>query len=169
MPKPARPKALAAMLRKWLHEDTWCAPSQDAETAEKPATEEAQPPTPAAANEHAIDAQAMKEFQLMLAGETGNALKSFLLSSSELMHVLEQGLQADDAAAIMEATHTLKSMCQQVGALELAHSITLLHGLSKNSSLPLQAARPLWHKTQAQYAQAVEALEHYIRDDSNAA
>ncbi len=128
------------------------------------------PPAPTDAEPAAaiVSRAALDRLQTMMGGDPANLLDlidGFLEDAPQLIARLQQGLQAEDAAAVRLAAHTLKSNAADFGALQLREQSKTLEGMAKSGTLAGAAA--LVGSIEQEYERVANAL-HQFREETHA-
>ena len=158
--KPVRQSQLAAVIARHATRTRVAAP---APTDTPPVAAEGQ----AAALDRAV-------LDRIVAMEQGGAprllarlIDTFIDSAARLVTSVELALASSDAAAMRQATHTLKSSSASLGAHELARRCGEIEAFARAEDLPPAAAR--WPEARAEYERAVRALRRLRTDPPSAA
>ena len=176
--KPFRQRDLGAMLVQWACErdqDADAAAASTASTASTISTVSEPPslaplplltdgatPDPAPAVAGAIlDGRVLKEIMAMERNGARNLLRrlvtTYATSSSALVSAADQGFARNDAVAVAQALHTLKSSSANLGAVEFSNACARIEALVRQSELASAAA--LWQSLRVGNGEVVAALQ----------
>jgi CheY-like chemotaxis protein len=158
--KPFRQRDLAAMLLRWVSNETCVAAEGREAGAPKPSADDPAAADPAAVDPEAIDPHALEEIRAMERNGARNLLRrlvdTYAVSSRSLVQAAETAFAADDVAALTQAVHTLKSSSANLGALRFSRLCAEIEALARQQRLA--DARGRWQASRAEYDAAVAAL-----------
>jgi HPt (histidine-containing phosphotransfer) domain-containing protein len=91
-------------------------------------------------------------------------ISTYLDSARKLVADAERALQADDANALRQASHTLKSSSANLGASELSARSAELESLARAGRVA--DARAQWPAVRSEFERAVRALDRLAQQAS---
>jgi len=163
--KPFRQQDLGEILVRWAQaRDLGVAGASPAPLAPAHLPLQAPPaaPEPAAAGapEPILDERVLKDILAMERNGARDLLRrlvtTYAQSSAGLIEAAERGFERQDAAAVAQALHTLKSSSANLGAVRFSRACAQIETLARQSTLA--PAEPLWHEVRAAYGDVVAAL-----------
>jgi hypothetical protein len=157
--KPFRQEQLSALLTRWVPEGDSSAGQASAQ-APAPLAALAAPATAGTGEAPVIDAGAIERIREMEQRGADRLLErlieTWLESSARLVGEATAAFERGDAAALRQATHTLKSSSGNLGANELGRRCAAIERLAREERLV--DARADWTGTAAEYERVKKAL-----------
>ncbi|MEZ4719269.1 MAG: Hpt domain-containing protein [Caldilineaceae bacterium] len=163
--KPARVSELRAeLMRNWTQLNAPGDGAPDAPELPPPAVTPADTPfdppaAPSAASSPVLEPAALARLTNLVGGDPtilGELIDSFLTDAPALLTEMQQAVDAQDAATLHRAAHTLKSNAADFGAQTLSELCRELEALGKTAALTDAAA--LVNAATAAYAPVADAL-----------
>ena len=112
------------------------------------------------APEPILDERVLKDILAMERNGARDLLRrlvtTYAQSSATLIEAAEQAFERQDAAAVAQALHTLKSSSANLGAVRFSRACGQIEALARQDTLA--PAVPLWHAVRAVYGDVVAAL-----------
>jgi PAS domain S-box-containing protein len=176
--KPFRQQQLAALLARHTNErppeptaelrsePTPARASAVAAGASRDAPDAAAVPTPDVDGD-AFDLTAIERIRDMERRGAARLLErlitTYLATAAKLVADAERALEHDDAPALRQAVHTLKSSSANLGAVRLARQCAALESLARAGRV--LAARQDWPAAREEYGRVVHALQAMVNDE----
>ncbi len=113
---------------------------------------------PALPGEGSIDPALLAELRELGEDFVQGAIAEYLAEAPTLLEAMQKAIADQDAAALQQAAHTLKSTSRLVGAIALSHHCQALETCARTGQFA--EAETHWPAAQQEYAQVVVALRH---------
>ncbi len=167
--KPFRQQQLAELIARHVPPPHGPAAATDAESTSTPATASsavaAEPPQDG--DGEALDVTVLDRIRDMerrgAARLLERLIETYVATAAKLVADTERALDKDDAPALRQAVHTLKSSSANLGAAQLARRCAELEALARAGRVA--AARQDWPAALDEYRRVVRALQAMVRSE----